>query len=280
MANSWTREEVEAIVADYFAMFQSELLGQPYNKTAHRNALLPLLSGRSGPSVERKHMNISAVLHDLGYPSIEGYKPLSNYQGLLFDVVEARIKSDELTSSLVDNSISDPIEPPVLNDFESVIQRPPDFKQREYILKSPMPFKPRAIKTNFLLQEARKQSLGLAGENFVMEFESRRLFAAGQKKLANKIEHVSQTQGDGLGYDILSFDENGKERLIEVKTTTFGKRTPFFITRNELSCSVHREEVFHLYRVFSFRKKPKLFNLPGRLDRNLNLEPTQYIAQR
>ena len=32
----WTREEVEAIVADYLKMLTLELAGQSYNKTEHR----------------------------------------------------------------------------------------------------------------------------------------------------------------------------------------------------------------------------------------------------
>lgn len=67
MAEDWSRDEVEAIVGDYFAMLRAELAGEVYSKTAHRRALAPLLSGRSDGSIEFKHANISAVL--LGYPT-------------------------------------------------------------------------------------------------------------------------------------------------------------------------------------------------------------------
>jgi hypothetical protein len=39
MPADWSRAEVEATVADYFAMLEEELRGVPYNKTAHRVAL-------------------------------------------------------------------------------------------------------------------------------------------------------------------------------------------------------------------------------------------------
>ena len=42
-------------------------------------------------------------------------------------------------------------------------------------------------------------------------------------------------RGDGAGFDVLSFDLGGKERLIEVKTTNGAARTPFFMTRNEMA---------------------------------------------
>jgi hypothetical protein len=39
MSESWSREEVEAAVADYFGMLAKELAGRPFNKAEHnRNA--------------------------------------------------------------------------------------------------------------------------------------------------------------------------------------------------------------------------------------------------
>jgi hypothetical protein len=52
--------------------------------------------------------------------------------------------------------------------------------------------------------------------------------------MADRVEHVSATRGDGFGYDVLSFEPDGRERFIEVKTTAFGAMVPFFVTRNEL----------------------------------------------
>jgi hypothetical protein len=68
MSDSWSREEVEAAVADYFVMLGKELRAEPYNKAEHNRQLQNLLSGRTQGSVERKHQNTSAVLIDLGYP--------------------------------------------------------------------------------------------------------------------------------------------------------------------------------------------------------------------
>ena len=41
-------------------------------------------------------------------------------------------------------------------------------------------------------------------------------------RLAARVDRVSETRGDGLGYDVLSFETSGRERLIEVKTTNYG----------------------------------------------------------
>jgi hypothetical protein len=43
----WSEGEVRLIVADYFSMLEKEVLGKPLNKTEHRKALGPQLSGRS-----------------------------------------------------------------------------------------------------------------------------------------------------------------------------------------------------------------------------------------
>ena len=85
----WSEQEVALVVADYFAMLEKEVLGKPFSKTEHRRSLAPKLSGRSEPSIEFKHANISAVLTGLGLPYIEGYKPRGNYQDLLAQEVEA-----------------------------------------------------------------------------------------------------------------------------------------------------------------------------------------------
>src|SRR3954465_1425816 len=84
----WLPQEVRATVLDYMAMLKFEMAGQAYNKTAHRRALLSQLDGRSEGAIELKHQNISAVLRDMGYFWIPGYKPRSNYQTMLAAEVE------------------------------------------------------------------------------------------------------------------------------------------------------------------------------------------------
>ena len=94
----WTSQEVDLIVADYMAMLTAQLRGEEYSKAAHRRALIALLQNRSEGSIERKHQNISAVLIELGFPYITGYKPLSNYQSLLYDRVAERVGGDRMLS--------------------------------------------------------------------------------------------------------------------------------------------------------------------------------------
>jgi hypothetical protein len=131
---------------------------------------------------------------------------------------------------------------------------------------------------NYLAREAANSVLGRAGEEFVLNFERARLIAKGKDKLAEKVEHVSVTCGDGAGFDVRSYNLQGTERFIEVKTTRYGIDTPFFITPNEVRFSDAHAGNYQLYRVFHFERIPKLFCRPGRVRDHWALSPSQYIA--
>lgn len=100
--SDWSKEEVQAIVRDYFEMLSAELRGEKYVKAHHRRELQKTLNGRSDGAIERKHQNISAVMSKLARPYIEGYKPLGSYQALLEEMVieELRYTSIDRTYPL------------------------------------------------------------------------------------------------------------------------------------------------------------------------------------
>jgi hypothetical protein len=273
---NWTREEVESIVADYLKMLSLELSGQGYSKTAHRRVLQHHLKERSDGSIEFKHGNISAVMLKLGYPSLRGYNPRWNYQCLLREVVEQQLQHASSLDAVALAAVQQPAFSPEVFDFKNVETSAPlkshVAREAEANYRSPL------VSRDYLAREARNQALGLAGEEFVASYEHWRLANSGHPRLADRVEHVSKTQGDGLGYDVLSFDANGRERFIEVKTTAFAKETPFFITRNELAFSQEAREQFHLCRLFEFRQSPKLFSLKGQLEDHCRLDPVTYQA--
>jgi hypothetical protein len=280
MGEDWSQEEVEATVADYFSMLDKELRGQDFNKTEHRHHLSAILNNRSDGAIERKHQNISAVLRDLDFPFVNGYKPLGNYQQMLFSVVYNRLENTQTLVSYIKQEIESPVK---MLDFDDILARlvnPPSVSRLDSrALKSNESSKQFRTGLDYLAQEAKNQSLGLAGEEFVIKFEQARLAKARQERLASKIEHVSKTKGDNAGYDILSFEESGQERLIEVKTTAYGSLTPFYVTRNEFELSVKEDPRYYLYRTFNFRRDPKLFTKNGALVKSFNLEPVEYLAR-
>ena len=271
----WSREEVEAIVADYLRMLTLELTGQKYNKSEHRRALQQKLTNRSEASIEFKHSNISAVMLELGFPYLRGYKPLSNYQSLLLTIVVDQIHSDPIVDQAALSAVEQPAVVPTEHDFTKVKA---DAPQRELKVAESSPISFVAVKRDYLEREERNRSLGAAGEEFVIQFEQWRLYQFGQRQLAERVERVSKSKGDGLGYDVLSFDTDGRERFIEVKTTTFGRETPFFVSRRELALSTIESNRFHLYRVFDFRKAPRIFDLSGPLEQHCTLDPLTYKA--
>jgi hypothetical protein len=121
--------------------------------------------------------------------------------------------------------------------------------------------------------------LGHLGERFAVEVEKRRLLSFGRDDLASKVEWVAVTCGDGMGFDVLSFDESSdSEQFIEVKTTGLGKHFPFYVSANEVRCSADFPERFRLYRVFDFARKPRVYVVGGALSQACRLEPVQYRA--
>ena len=82
-------------------------------------------------------------------------------------------------------------------------------------------------------------------------------------KLAEKIEWVSKEKGDGMGFDILSKNNNGTDRFIEVKTTKLAKETPIYFSRTEWKFATIKGNNFYLYRVFNFNDNPQLFIKEG-----------------
>ena len=277
---NWSEIEIAATVADYMRMLTLELSGQQYNKTAHRRALLLKLHERSDAAVELKHQNISAVLRDLECVWIPGYKPRGNYQQALATYVENWINVHPEFDTILQAAVEQPAVLPSAVDFlQFVVDAPTTINKVEEARKTyAVPIRV-VMKRDYVAREARNSALGKAGELLALEYEEFRLRAAGKKQLAERIEHVSNTQGDGAGFDILSFEINGKERFVEVKTTAFAKETPFFASRNEVTFAQEMSDQFYLYRLFDFRKSPKLFSMQGKIEHHCTLDPVSYICR-
>jgi hypothetical protein len=278
-AEPWSREEVEAIVAVYIEMLEKQLVGTPFNKAEINRQLAQILVGRSKHSIERKHGNISAVLLELGYGYLSGYKPLPHYQNLLKSVIEDHIAREahleDLFSAFVHKLAT---APPGIPDILAMQVGVPKAKKAESYVSEKRRMPPPPGRKNYLELEARNGSLGRAGEEVILKFEHERLRRAGRRDLADRIEHVSANKGDYLGFDVLSFETDGRDRLIEVKTTRFGALTPFFATKNEVQVSEMHNSEYQLYRLYEFDTEPHFFALSGSLRHTCLLEPTQFSA--
>lgn len=274
---NWSDMENDLIVADYFSMLTDELAGRRYNKAEHNRNLLRLLPKRNRSAIEFKHQNISAVMDFLGQQTITGYKSLYSYQASLADAVirwldrnpgwcatdhkrvEQRAQNWFAEDSILwigpaPTHLNEP--PRVDPEFASAVARKYDVAERD----------------------ARNRALGKAGEERVLHHEVALLKSVRRDDLAQKVRWSSVQDGDGAGYDILSFEPDGQKRLIEVKTTNGWERTPFHITQNELKVADANRDHWHLVRLWNFAREPRAFSLRPPLQNHLALTPTSFLA--
>ena len=269
IGTDWQDDELDAIIADYFAMLATDLAGQPYVKARHSAALMAQI-GRTHRSVEFKHQNISAVLDELGMPWIPGYKPKRNYQNAIFDSIDRYLTRNP--------SILEPVASPQApsSSPSEVFVAPPILTAADV----PLPERLRHLVRKFdpVERDHRNRALGKAGEAFVVDLERRQLIEAARPDLARKVRWIAVEDGDGAGYDVLSFNPGGRERLIEVKTTNGAARTPFFLSRNERTLATERPADWQIYRVHLFARGPHIFTLAPPLENTINLTTETWRA--
>jgi hypothetical protein len=271
MSNTnWSGNEVDLIIESYFNMLKLEIIGTVYNKAFYRRELLALLNNRSDASIEFKYQNISAILIQLGLPYINGYKPRYNYQNILFEKITSYL-NEQPHQFLKDFELfaTDASTIPGKIDFEKILSSPPPINvKREVNLRdNHVPFK-----LNYIEQEQRNTSLGLKGEKLILEYEQWRLRGT---SLPIKIQWISE-RDDSAGFDILSKNEDGSERYIEVKTTKLGKESPFYFSSTEYEFSKKMSMNYYLYRLYNFSVSPKLFISKGDFDSFCQKKATKY----
>jgi hypothetical protein len=176
--DDWSVEEVDAIISDYLHMLSLELAGQIYNKSEHRAVLKTRLNNRTDGSIEFKHCNISAALIGLGFPSIRGYKPRANYQALLIDTLQRHLLLNKPLDQLALAAVEQPAVLPIVATFSKIKTEAPLYHLAASEAK--ILGWHRAFKRDYLAREAANSSLGLAGEELVMNYEHWRLNALGK----------------------------------------------------------------------------------------------------
>lgn len=266
----WARTELDAIVADYLGMLQIELRGGTFNK-AERNRALQRVTGRSRSSVEFKHRNISAVMAELGLPFVQGYIPAKNYQLALFEVIEERLIQTGLHNRLATERPTGivPSAGQIYQDIPVIQPRAEGLDERIHrIIKR---FDPAE-------RDARARALGKAGEEYLFRYEQLRLSAIGRDDLSSRVRWVAEEDGDGAGYDILSFARDGQERWLEVKTTNGPGTTPFWISENERWVAEENPDVFRIARLYNFSSTPAAYRLKPPLSDHVELVATEYKA--
>jgi hypothetical protein len=259
----WT--DAEVTVDDYLGMLVAEAAGQPYSKADHRRALIGQLNlGRTESAIEFKHQNISAALVNLGLPYIRGYLPRGNYQAALATEIQRRLETD-------------------LSLLTQIMPRKPSSNgggQLQLADAPPLRARTRAgrhVDYGKLQEESRR--VGALGEELVVNYERRRLRDAGRPDLADDVQWVAKDVGDGLGYDVQSFELSGLDLFIEVKATSLAAETPFYFSSAELDFARRHIETYALYRVSQVDDSPQFFVLRGPDITGLEMVPVTYQAR-
>lgn len=124
---------------------------------------------------------------------------------------------------------------------------PKEFQKE--VIKAPIELK--GVFVDYAERERKLKLEGDMGEQFIFQQEREKVKRYRLPK-SKVVKWVSRDQGDGLGYDILSYDAKGDPMYIEVKTTTGPEETSFYISANELEMSKLYADNYYLYRVYEF----------------------------
>jgi hypothetical protein len=110
------------------------------------------------------------------------------------------------------------------------------------------------IEKDYLAEHQERILIGTAGEELVIAYEKSYLKSKGKIELAERVDKMK----DGVGYDILSFFEDGTEKHIEVKTTIGNIDKPFDISLNEWMFMRKHPNGYFIYRLFNYSEKENI----------------------
>ena len=158
------------------------------------------------------------------------------------------------------------------------------------IIKEPIVYEKQAVKFNsrkvkkysqgiskidYVQKQKTNIVIGYTGEKQVLEYERKRL--SNHPDLQRRIKWQSQ-ESDAIGYDILSYDKDGTERQIEVKSTNAqpSDKFHFVLTENERQHALKLTN-YWIYYVFSIDNQPTIYKIKNPFKDDLvQIEPIKY----
>ena len=177
---------------------------------------------------------------------LEDYKKMLDFY---VDIFESPLTPS--IDSLV-NAVADPLR---LEDTKVKIK---DFEYRS-------PKKTKGKTTNNKKAKAKKRRsdrsafIGRKGEKIVFDFEKERLKKINLNNLSEKVRWHAELN-EKPGYDITSFDDNGDEIFIEVKSSSGKTINDVDLTKNEIMSMFNKKtkEKFYIYLVTNALTKPEI----------------------
>ena len=182
-------------------------------------------------------------------------KDLNEYINLYANIVNDPNAEnlDIIAETTIDNAALDKNKKNISKDYKI-----PAFVPREKVKK-----KIRKISTVALSKKKRRtqqsKKIGIAGEEHVYEYEYNKLKNLNKTDLADSIKKHFEVY-EYPGWDITSFDKNGNEIYIEVKSTKGTTINQLEITSNEWSAAKAQGQKFFIYLVNNaLNEKVKIF---------------------
>jgi len=195
-----------------------------------------------------------------------------------FNDARALAQSNQSPSSTIPAVLQATLEPLPIGVLKE--SSAPYFKKTKSVQKTS--FKGR-LGVNYQSIVNTNKTVGDVGEALVEKWEKEELLRLGRADLAAMVEIIANTEGDGVGYDVLSFTVNGDKKFIEVKTTFGDAASALMFSATEVAFSKQNPQNFYVYRVHNYNKldgSAKFYKLNGSVDKLFNLEPTEFRATR
>ena len=129
-------------------------------------------------------------------------------------------------------------------------------------------------------QQRISQEIGDLSEELILRNEVEKLKAWGSSDdVLSKVRRGS-LESDDYGYDILTFDKEGREVYLEVKTTKVNRTDfSFIITRNELEHAKIFGDRYSIVIVLDVLNKPRMWYMGNPFAEEpskIKITPTQY----
>lgn len=218
-----------------------------------------------------------------------GFKPGFTTRGLIHLVewrkkrIEERYGSVEAftdkyrVTDKKDERVRPNIHPDILAQVEEVSydRIEPPLKKSGKVARTVLP------KRDYLAQNEINIATGDRGEEIVLAYEKERLMKAGRSELAARVKRVSLAD-DSLGYDIESYEVDGAEKFIEVKSSSKPEgNISFLISSNEYKKAKQLEDKYFVYFVQGVdSQNPKITQIKGSAlrDGSLRVVPSEYTV--